>query len=397
MEEQDQRLPSVFVIPLMQFIVGLLLFVALLNGERDLTILALLLFGLVFTAKLWARISLSGLQCHSILDKGKVFPGETLHFQIWAENRKFLPVCLRAKVPVPPPIDPSPGQGKLVKEESLLWYQRTRLDWELTARRRGVHCLGPLQISAGDLFAFFSREKEAEESHTVLVYPRIVALKPFPLPRRDFFGIPGGMSPVKDPIYILGTRNYQNGQPAKSIHWKASARHNRLQQKIFEPAQQEKILIIVDVSQFAKEKAEEEFERTLEIAASLAVRMDRRGCAVGLVTNGAITGAGPALLPAARNRRQISAILEVLARLRMEPRANLLDLLRRGFAFRWGLSCIHFAHREDEALAETEQFFKYTQTPILFLVSHPDLHGGTLPGRNVRCLDEICLKEEERA
>jgi len=61
MEGQDRGVPTIFVIPLMQFFVGLLLFIALLNGLRDLTILTLLVLGMGFGAKLWARISLSGM------------------------------------------------------------------------------------------------------------------------------------------------------------------------------------------------------------------------------------------------------------------------------------------------------------------------------------------------
>ena len=83
-------------------------------------------------------------------------------------------------------------------------------------------------------------------------------LGPLSLPRRDFFGVPGGESPVDDPVYILGTTDYQNGRPAKYIHWKASARHHRLQEKVFESTEQEKILLVVDVDQFVKAEAEDE-------------------------------------------------------------------------------------------------------------------------------------------
>ncbi|MBW1691959.1 MAG: DUF58 domain-containing protein, partial [Deltaproteobacteria bacterium] len=49
---------------------------------------------------------------------------------------------------------------------------------------------------------------------------------------------------------MLGTRDYQNWRPARHIHWKASASHNRLQEKVFEPSEQEKVLLAVEVSQF---------------------------------------------------------------------------------------------------------------------------------------------------
>jgi hypothetical protein len=64
MEGQDRAIPTIFATPLIQvFVVGLLM-VALLNGQRDLTVLTLLVLGTVFGAKLWARVSLSGIQSH---------------------------------------------------------------------------------------------------------------------------------------------------------------------------------------------------------------------------------------------------------------------------------------------------------------------------------------------
>ena len=398
MEGQDRGVPTIFVVPLMQFFVGLLLFIALLNGQRDLIILSLFVLGLVFGTKLWTRISLSGIKSHSAVTKQKVFPGETLTLRINAENRKFLPVWLQMQVPISGLLYPSSGETTLTKEDSLWWYQTTYLEWELTAQRRGVHQIGPPHILAGDLLAFFSRAKKEEAFHQIIVYPKIVPLKSFPLPRRDFFGVPGAKSPVQDPIYILGTRDYQHGQPAKYIHWKASARHHRLQEKVFEPTEQEKVLLVVDVDQFASHKAEEEFESTLEIVASLAVRMDKRGYALGLVTNGAIVGGGPAIVPIARNRQQLPAILEILARLRMELKGDLIDTLRRGLEVHWGMGCIHFSYEEDKTVLAAEQYFKHRKTPVLFFVCRPRIPSGKEGSKvpyKIHCIDDICIKESE--
>ena len=89
------------------------------------------------------------------------------------------------------------------------------------------------------------------------------------------------------------------------FHWKASARHNRLQEKVFESTHQEKILLVVDVGSFARHQAEEDFERALEVVASLAVRLDQQGHALGLIANGCLVGGGPAIVPVARNDQQL--------------------------------------------------------------------------------------------
>ncbi len=398
MEGQDRGVPSLFTITLIQFFVGALLFIALLYGQRDLTVLTLLVLGVISGARLWARMSLSGIKYRLRIDKQKVFPGEKLTLKLSAENAKLLPIWLEMKVPIGSLLQRSSGERVLTKESSLLWYQRTHFEWDLTAERRGVYQIGPLHILAGDLFSFFSKHKRAEEFHSIIVYPRLVSLKSFSLPRRDFFGVPRAKSPVQDPIYILGTRDYQHGQPSKYIHWKASARHNRLQEKVFESTQQEKVLLVVNVDPFARCKAEEDFERTLEIVASLAVRLDQRGHSVGLVANGTVKGGGPAIVPVARNYQQLPAILELLARLQMKPDRDLKDLLRHRLALAWGISCVYFSHEEDETVFSAKEYFTQRKTPVTFFVCQPHLLAGEdrpEVQRKIYRLDDICTHKAE--
>jgi len=398
MEGQDRGVPSLFTITLIQFFVGALLFIALLYGQRDLTVLTLLVLGVISGARLWARMSLSGIKYRLRIDKQKVFPGEKLTLKLSAENAKLLPIWLEMKVPIGSLLQRSSGERVLTKESSLLWYQRTHFEWDLTAERRGVYQIGPLHILAGDLFSFFSRHKRAEEFHSIIVYPRLVSLKSFSLPRRDFFGVPRAKSPVQDPIYILGTRDYQHGQPSKYIHWKASARHNRLQEKVFESTQQEKVLLVVNVDPFARCKAEEDFERTLEIVASLAVRLDQRGHSVGLVANGTVKGGGPAIVPVARNYQQLPAILELLARLQMKSDRDLKDLLRHRLALAWGISCVYFSHEEDETVFSAKEYFTQRKTPVTFFVCQPHLPAGEdrpEVQRKIYRLDDICTHKAE--
>ena len=398
MEAQENRLPTIFIVPLMQFFVGALLFVALLQSQRDLAVLALLVLGVMGGTRLWSRVSLSGIKCYSIVDKGNVFPDEMLTLHIRVENAKFLPVWLQMKMPVDGSLNSSSGDTTFTNESGLLWYQRARFQWELVAQRRGIHRVGPPYVKVGDLFGFFLREIEEQEDLHVIVYPRLVPIKPVSLPRRDFFGVPGAKSPVQDPIFILGTRDYQHWQPARYIHWKASARHNRLQEKVFEPSEQEKALLVVDVDQFAKNNAAEGFEHTLEAVASLAVQFDQKGYAVGFVTNGVVDG-GPTILPIARNAQQLPSILEVLARLRMKVKGDLVDTLHRGLQLTWGVSCVHFSYEEDMTALTTEEYFSHRKIPVVFVVCRPRSLLGDI-GHKVRgkvySLDEIRIKETER-
>jgi uncharacterized protein (DUF58 family) len=394
MEEKDRGVPTLFIIPLTLFFVGLLLFIALLVGQRDLAILSILVLSMAAGARLWTGVSLSGIKCHSRVDRLKVFPGEKLTLSVSVENSKFLPVGIQMKIPVDDPLRSSPNDKILKDEGSLLWHQRGHFAWDLTAQRRGFHRIGPFHVLAGDLFAFFLKEKKIEESHSIVVYPKLLPLKSFSFPRRDFFGVSGAKNPIQDPIYILGTKDYQYGQPAKYIHWKASAHHNRLQEKVFEPTGQEKVLIVVDVDPFSTHQAEEEFERTLEIVASLTVRMDQRGYAMGLTTNGIIAGEGQSTCPVVRNSKQLPAILEVLARLKMEPKGNMMDTLCHTLELSAGTSCIYFSYEENETVMVVNEYFMRRRTPVTFFVYQPPFLSQK-DGFKTRCkvyrMNELCF------
>ncbi len=400
MEPQEHRVSSIFIVPLIVFFVGVLLFIALLHGQRDLTVFSILILGVVTGARLWSSYGLSGIRCSSTVDRDKVFPGERLSLTVKAENAKFLPVWLQMTVPVASPLHPDSERAAFTEESGLLWYQKARFQWDLVAQRRGVHRVGPPYIKAADIFGFFPRNREEHESLHVIVYPRLVPLRPISLPRRDLFGVPGSKSPVQDPVYILGTRDYQQWRPARYIHWKASARHNRLQEKVFEPSEQEKVLLAVEVSHFSKHNAEQGFEHTLEVVASLAVRLDQRGFAVGLATNGAVDGGGPTIVPIERNPGQLPAILEVLARLHMEAKWDLIAVLRHTFELPWGVSCVHFSYEEDEKTQHTEGYLQQRKVPIVRVVCRSVAASGAYErtGRGkIYGLEEIRIgKAEDR-
>ena len=369
MDTLPPRVSSLFVLPPSLCLVGLLLFVALLNGQRELAVLSFLVLGMAGVAKLWARATRAGLRCRLALDRNRLFPGETARLAAEVENRRVLPALVEVAVPARGLLPP--GANAAHGERGLLWYQTGTFRWELQAFRRGVYQVGPLRMRSGDLLGFYAASRTDGEPAEVLVYPRIRPLVRRALPRRDFFGIPGPDSPVRDPVYILGTRDYQPGRPAKHIHWKASARHHRLQEKLFEPSEQEKVLLAVTVEGFAQAE-DEAFEGTLEACASLAVRLDRAGVALGVAVDGVLVGEAAALVPVGRRPHQLQAILELLARLTPTPAAPLLDVL--GATLPWGLTCVCFSL--EGARGAAVAYLEHRRVPVLRVAARPSPEAG---------------------
>lgn len=413
--KQEAGIPTLFVSGLFQGFTLIMLFISLLYGQQGLVLLSLLILVMFNGALLWCRLSLSGLNGRLIPVRERVFPGEVFVLKAQAVNKKFLPVWLQLNVmvnrlllpPVPAaapddllsysphsahtaPVDsdqgflstqerdqpgsveaasfpdhPVSGQEVLNGEGGLLWQQQAGWSWDLVAQQRGVFEVGPLQLGAGDLFGFYSQGKNISQKYEIIVYPRLVPLNIFNAPLRELFGAPGTKSPVVDPVYPVATRDYQQGQPARHIHWKASARHWRLQEKVFEPSAQQKILMVVDVEQFRRHKADHAFERTLEVVASLAVHLEGGSRAYGLASNGVLTGEKdlPAFLAPGRGVGQLPRFLEMLARLQVVPGNRIEAVLLQGAGLLRSVTCFYFAY-DGAGFVSAQDLFTTFRVPV---------------------------------
>ena len=397
MELEESREPTLFNSLLMCFFVGIFLFLALLYRQTELSLLAFLVLLVMAATKIWSSMSQYQVIYKVNVDKQRVFPGETFKLETIVENAKLLPIRVRIQWALGKAFNRVGGDEPSFRQEAgLLWYQRVQLQADIVARRRGVYPVGAHHLRAGDLLGFFEVEKEPQATVSVIVYPRLVLLKAVNLPMRELFGMPGARSPVKDPIYILGTRDYQPSGPSRHIHWKASARHLKLQEKVFEPSEHGKVLLALDVGSFQKNTAKDAFESTLEVIASLAVQLHNKGCAVGLVTNGALTGGSTSNLAANRAPGQLPALLEILARLQIVQKSALEPIMRRILGSGRGFSCAYFSYRVGRVTAETRNYCRQRNIPIQFFVCRSESVSSAIQQKSradVYPLDEIRIQE----
>ena len=391
-EEQESREPTIFNSLFMLFFVSIFLFIALLYRQNELSLLSILILIVVGGAKAWTGMSATRIRWDSAIDNQRVFPGECVTLATTVENGKWLPVWLKIKWSFDGALEPVGDRDEISRQEAaVLWHQSVNFHQAFVAMRRGVYQVGPPRILTSDFLGFFEKKVRARDVTHILVYPRLVSLRPLAIRRRDLFGVPGAQSPVKDPVYILGTRDYQPTSPSRHIHWKASARHLRLQEKIFEPSEQEKVLLTLDAGSFEKSDQEENFERTLEVVASLAVKLDSMGYAVGFAANGTLKGGFSSAIPLTRGPRQIPAILETLARMQATPTGSVIKVIKQFLGSQRGISCVHFCYEADSSVTELEKFFKKRHIPVSLVACRPISNTQPSEGMNRFSIDEIRL------
>ena len=361
-----RRVPSLFITSIMMVAVGIFLFIGLLNRQHDLSILCILVLGIAIILRIWAKVAGKKIVCRLISDRTRIFPEENITFTLTVENHKPLPVWLDIEMPVHASTNAVTETGTFYGQQTLLWYQQALFEWQTATLKRGVYEVGPLQVLSGDLLGFFQFESTDRETAEIVVYPKIVPLPLFSLPKREFFGAPGGESPVDDPVYILGTSDYHYGRPARYIHWKASARHQRLQEKVFDSTVQEKILFLINIEGFTKAENKESFEQGLEIIASLALQFDRRGCAMGLLTNGEVKGSSSSVA-VSRGSQQLARILEALARLQPVQNNVFIDILETTGAVPWGTTCLCLSLNNDDSTKIIVEYLKQRKIPVIMV------------------------------
>jgi uncharacterized protein (DUF58 family) len=198
------------------------------------------------------------------------------------------------------------------------WYSSVKWKYELPCLKRGYYPLGPTVISSGDIFGLYSRSlKTAMEDH-VIVYPRIFPVGRLPIPSQQPLGESRSEYRVfQDPTRPIGVRDYQHGDSLRHVHWKASARLQALQVKIFEPTTTFKVALFLSVDSFTANGSfnEDAFELGISVAASLAHHVVEQGSPAGVFVNTrGVDSDQPVSLVPSGSRDQLTSILEALAK-----------------------------------------------------------------------------------
>ncbi len=318
---------------------------------------------------IWQRYGLRRVHFERRLEPSRAFPDDEVELSLIFENRKPLPlpwVNLSDGFPI------GPNYGELELEPTKdsdrqrfnglvsAWpYERVEQRCRFTCLRRGVYRFGPATLSTGDPFGFAMRQIDIAITDDLLVYPRVLPVTHFGLPAAQPFGESPPSRPVPDdPLRFLGTRPYVPGDPPQSIHWRASARTDRLQSKTYERGATASLAIFLDlvgdvIPDDEVDRANREW--AISAAASLAAFGLDGEREVGLVSNAPLLGGARFVrVTPSRQRVQLMRLLELLAQLipyAIRPIGPmLLDEARR---LSWGATLSVISVAPSEALIQT--------------------------------------------
>jgi len=296
--------------------------------QKSLMLVAVLLLTIVPIAWLWNKLTLSGLRYERIFSERRAFSGETLELTLRVSNWKLLPVGwlqIEDQFPLDVPLldeelitSQSPSVGHLVTAFSLRWYERVARHYQIHCPRRGFYRFGPAHLKSGDIFGLFSQEGWQKEHDWLIVYPRVVPIAELGLLSKEPFGETKARQRIfEDPMRTIGVRDHQPEDSFKHIHWKATARQQRLQTRVYEPTTSFNLIIFLNVATFPKHWQGTDpvlLERAISVAASIASYGAGQRYTVGVMANGSVPHSDqPIKVLPSRDPRQLARILEALA------------------------------------------------------------------------------------
>jgi uncharacterized protein (DUF58 family) len=143
--------------------------------------------------------------------------------------------------------------------------------------RRGKYRLDGLRLSTRFPFGLFRRGERVSVTGEVLVYPSIreissdLHLLPFRSGKLE-----GKRAGHGESLYAI--REYQNGESARLIHWKATAKTGKLMAREYARDEESEFCLILDTLMHAAGSGDsEKFEGAVSLAASLAAHFVREG------------------------------------------------------------------------------------------------------------------------
>jgi uncharacterized protein (DUF58 family) len=358
------------------FITIVLIVLAAILKQPSLLIIGVLFFFTSGIARIWSKYALQKVQYNRTLSAERVFWGENITLDISITNSKFLPLpWLHIEEEVPEALtflkgktlsSAKPGRLVLSSFLSVGWYHRLTRRYPVYCSRRGYYTFGPATINSGDPFGFFRNKVITEDQQHLLVYPRIVPLEEIGIPSRHPFGdLRIRKHLFEDPVQVMTTRDYVPGDPLKRIHWKSTARLQRLQTRVFEHTTTVDIALFLDTrtvldKYYWGNMVSDLLETAIITATSIANYSITKGYKIGFFSNEFYWESDrPIRLPPSDHPDQLKAILEALAHIKGIPSQTIEKLLNKeGRSLAWEATIVLVTAAPTPEVVATLKHFK---------------------------------------
>ena len=130
---------------------------------------------------------------------------------------------------------------------TLLPRQRIIRRYPVLFRRRGAYSVSSSALTAGDVTGMCRIMKEQACRADILVWPKLIPDRNLPSLLLGTIGQWRLAHPLsEDPFLIRGLREYQPGDPVRSIHWPTTAKTGRVHIALHDPSSGTRLLVLLN-------------------------------------------------------------------------------------------------------------------------------------------------------
>jgi uncharacterized protein (DUF58 family) len=241
------------------------------------------------------------------------------------------------------------------------------------------------------MFGFYVRTMSIPAEDYVTVYPKLFPYRSLEIPSLHPMGESKTAQRIfQDPTRTIGVRDYHPYDSLRNIHWKASARCQELQAKVYESTTTWKVALFLDVESFIENGSlwDEDFELGISVAASIANHISEQGSPVGLFVNTRLADSGQAVsIAPGGSRRQITDILDSLAKATPKPSSPFEPFFEaQRKRLNAGTTLLLIFARPSESLQGLLSHLKGSGHKILVLLigDHGEVHSEEISWKRVR-------------
>ena len=285
-----------------------------------------------FISLLWNKICLQNLNYYRTLSTKRAFVGETIDINLTVENKKPLPlpkVFISDELPSGLKLEKSQPSFEINhqlidnrffirKSFSIGWYQKIFWDYSVTCTKRGIYNLGPAEIEVHEPLGFLQSKIKHPAADNIVIYPKLIDIEKF----ESHSNRPLGES-IKETKLLndysrpYSVRDYEIGDPVKTIDWKSTAKTTKLKVKTYEPSISDIFIIAVATETTYPHWAAhspKKLERVVSTAASVAWLAFKRKFQLGILTNDLpLPKNNPLIVSPSKDKHNIDLALKALA------------------------------------------------------------------------------------
>jgi uncharacterized protein (DUF58 family) len=187
----------------------------------------------------------------------------------------------------------------------FIWKRTFSYTYELRELPRGEHVFSALRLTATDFFGLIEKNSLHFAEETILVYPRYIDIMYRKAGQQFDQGMAASLLQIhRDMTMAVGVREYAPGDRFSWVHWKASARKQRLMTKEFEERQRDDLIVVLDRTPTSL------FEEIVTFVASFLRAAIKQGVQTGLVS----VGSDRTIFPARNGEEHLQRLFYHLAK-----------------------------------------------------------------------------------